>query len=142
MPIIFIADDDLEMRRLLGVTLRRAGFEVELAESGSRLIERLDAARALDREPDLIISDIRMRDMNGLEALRRIRKAAPSVPVILITAFGDARTHERARGLGADVILDKPFDVRLLQREIEWLLGTAGRDASRAPRRLLHGVST
>jgi CheY-like chemotaxis protein len=141
MQVIFIADDDLEMRRLLGVTLRRAGFEVELAESGSRLLERLDAARALGKVPDLIISDIRMRDMNGLEALMRIRKTAPSVPVILITAFGDARIHERARGLGADVILDKPFDLRLLQREIESLLGHGGKEAEREPRRLLHNVS-
>lgn len=130
MPVIFVADDDLEMRRLLSASLRRAGFVVELADGGQRLIERLVAARADHVEPDLIICDIRMPDMNGLEALSRIRKFWPSVPVILITAFGDAHTHQRARGLGADAIVDKPFDLQFLQRTIESLLARRSSELS------------
>lgn len=124
MPTIFIADDDVEMRRLLGASLRRAGFDVELAGSGRRLLEQLDAARASGMAPDLIISDVRMRGMNGLETLSRIRKTSPSVPVILMTASGDTRIHERARGLGASAVLDKPFDLQVLQRKIESILST------------------
>ena len=116
---IFIADDDREMRSLLEASLRRGGFEVHLADSGDTLLAALDAATASGQVPDLVITDVRMPGSDGLEVLRRIRRTLPTLPVILITAFGDRRTHERARSLGATFVINKPFRLGAFRERVE-----------------------
>jgi DNA-binding response OmpR family regulator len=119
---VLLADDDQAMRGLLESALRRAGFEVETARDGTELLERLDAAERNSRAPQLIVSDICMPGLTGLDVLTRVRNHFPAVPVILITAFGDALTHRRAHALGAVEVIDKPFDLGLLCRRISSIL--------------------
>jgi DNA-binding response OmpR family regulator len=115
---VLLADDDHAMRGMLESALFRAGFEVESASNGAELLARLDAADRDSRPPELIVSDICMPGLTGLDVLTRVRQRFPSVPVILITAFGDALTHRRARSLGAVEVIDKPFDLGMLCRRI------------------------
>ncbi len=124
-PQVFVADDDREMRNLIGASLRRDGYDVHLVDSGGELLTELDATREAGGTPELVITDVRMPGLDGLEVLRRIRETMPSVPVILITAFGDARTHERARSLGATFVLDKPFRLDVLRERIGVLIGAS-----------------
>ena len=109
-----LAEDDREMRALLSSGLREAGYFVDEAENGMDLLAKL--ARSLLGLPDggpidIVVTDIRMPGFSGLEVLAALRNTDHSVPVILITAFGDEQTHELAGRLGANAILDKPFDV-------------------------------
>lgn len=120
---ILLADDDAQMRDLLQACLQRAGYQVLSAESGQMLLHMLeDAERDQGKTPDLVITDVRMSGMTGLRVLSTIRVRHPSMPVILITAFGDAETHARARALGADSILDKPFALDRLIQAVRGLL--------------------
>lgn len=115
-PLILLAEDDPEMRRLLSASLRRRGYRVREAASGLELAERLFADFDSGEDlPHLVVSDERMPGLTGLSALRALRKRAFATPVVLITAWGDASLHEEARALGAEV-LDKPFDLEDLHR--------------------------
>lgn len=103
---VLVAEDDPEMRALVAQTLREAGVEVELACDGHELRARLD-----DLNADAVISDVRLPGWSGLSALGWLGLNRPEIPVILITGFGDAITHARARQLGAVAVYDKPLDV-------------------------------
>ena len=108
---ILVADDDEAMRSLLGASLRREGFEVQECVDGGELLAELEAVRNGDPTPHLVVSDLRMPGVNGLDVLHWLRRWLPRVPVILITAFGDRQTHRRAEALGAVMVIDKPFDL-------------------------------
>jgi CheY-like chemotaxis protein len=112
-PRVLVAEDDLEMRRLVCRAMRRAGYEVTEVADGRALISTLIhlMTQAPGSMPDLIISDVRMPGCTGLEVLARLRRSDATIPVILITAFGDQQTHTEAERLGAVRVLDKPFDV-------------------------------
>lgn len=116
------------MRGMLEAALGRAGFEVETATNGTDMLGRLDAAQRVDRAPHIVVSDICMPGLTGLDVLSRIRQRYPDLPVILITAFGDALTHRRARALGAVDVIDKPFDLGLLFRRVQDVLGSHRHD--------------
>ena len=110
------------MRSLLTLSLRRAGFRVTACRDGSDLLSYLTPfiLHEVPVEFDLIVSDIRMPLITGLEILEDLPQREGFPPIILITAFGDQHTHERARHLGAAAMLDKPFkmeDLLLLVRE-------------------------
>ncbi len=108
---ILVAEDDPEMRRLLVTQLRLEGLDVYEASDGRALWRHMKQASGGHAvEPDIIVTDVRMPGMSGIEALRRIRTVAPDVPVIVVTGFGSDHTHHEARALGA-AVLDKPFDV-------------------------------
>jgi DNA-binding response OmpR family regulator len=126
---VLIAEDDNAMRGMLEAALGRAGFEVETATNGTDLLVRLDAAQTVNRTPQLIVSDICMPGLTGLDVLSRVRQRFPDLPVILITAFGDANTHRRARALGAADVIDKPFDLGLLCRRMQEVLGDGAHGA-------------
>lgn len=118
---IVVAEDDAEMRELLVLALEQDGHEIVEARNGDELFARLDSFWARGREPDLVISDIRMPGCSGLSVLAHMNDDERSAPVILITGFGDYELHEQATLLGAAAVLDKPFDVdelRLLARRI------------------------
>jgi CheY-like chemotaxis protein len=111
---VLVAEDQREMRVLMSEVLRREGYEVLEAASGTELIDRLVTGLIADddaRAPDLIVTDVRMPGCTGLEVLARLRRNDWSTPVILITAFGDPATHEEAHRLGAAYVLDKPFEL-------------------------------
>ncbi len=111
---ILVAEDDAEMRALLADALRRDGYEVVEASHGADLMQLLVARLQESGEVqsvDLVISDVRMPGWSGLEILEALRGARAKVPVILITAFGDADVHARAEDLDAYVVFDKPFDL-------------------------------
>jgi len=106
--------DDPEMRALLKSALERRGYGVEAVANGLSILRRVSNGLVVKthRPPDLIISDIRMPGLTGLEALEAIQTLPQRIPVILITSFGDPETHEAARQLGAVRLLDKPFSLQ------------------------------
>lgn len=113
-PHILLAEDDKEMRALLAGALRRAGYKVTECGNGVELLEHLGSFILPDLEHeqvDLVISDIRMPGLTGLEILEGLSKRPDFPPFILITAFGDVETHAKAKYWGALAMFDKPFDV-------------------------------
>ena len=119
---ILLAEDDQEMRAMIAVQLRDDGYDVIEARNG---VELMRAARRFEDALlpfDLIVTDIRMPGWNGLEALDHLRRSGNNVPVIVMTAFGDARIHALAESLGAAVVLDKPFDLDDLRTAVARLI--------------------
>lgn len=112
---ILLAEDDPAMRAMVARALRREGYEVCEVQDGTELLERL-ADRMLRPfwDVDLIVSDVRMPGKTGLDVLTGLRKSDWSMPVILITAFGEQAIHTEAKRLGAAKVLDKPFDLDAL----------------------------
>ena len=101
------------MRALLAWRLRKDGYEVTECAHGIDLINRIDplGAPVESEKFDLIISDIRMPGITGLEVLEDVRHCGTECPpVILVTAFGDRDTHMRACELGVAAVFDKPFE--------------------------------
>lgn len=114
---VLLAEDDRAMRELLEIALRRRGYEVVAVRNGLDLLCVLEEELGDSDQPPVgtvIVSDIRMPHVDGLYLLERIRALGWELPVILITAFGDAETHERARALAAHMVIDKPFDLDVL----------------------------
>jgi len=105
-PRILIVDDDPGQRSLLDSFLRGQGFETVLAESGERALELLPAGKF-----SMMISDVRMPGLSGLETLRRVRPLFPNLPVLLVTAYTDIRDAVGAMRDGALNYLAKPIDL-------------------------------
>lgn len=104
-PLVIIAEDQAEMRRLMILELEAERYTVDPVASGTALWRR-----CIDGPPaDLIVTDVRMPGVDGIEVLRRLRRRGIDTPALVVTAFGDRRLHAEARALGARV-LDKPFD--------------------------------
>jgi CheY-like chemotaxis protein len=121
---IAVAEDESDMRSMVAEALRRDGHRVlEIPNGGDLLVRIARQYRRLDpAEPfDLLVSDVRTPVVTGLEILRGIRDAKLQMPVVLMTAFGDAWTRREAESLGA-VLLDKPFALADLQQEVRRLL--------------------
>jgi CheY-like chemotaxis protein len=117
---VLLAEDDGAMRRLIASVLRTDGYDVHEVGDGVALLEEIEStlgARHERADSFLIVADINMPGLSGLDVLAILRCAFAATPVVLITAFGDAETHAEARELGALTVLDKPFDVDAL-REI------------------------
>jgi CheY-like chemotaxis protein len=121
---ILVAEDDRAMRKLIAGALRKEGHTVTEAASGREALTRLGDAihQGGIRFYDVVISDVRMPGSTGMELLAGLRETNWSVPVILITAFGDAKTHRDARRLGAVAVLDKPFPLTALSWLVRQLL--------------------
>jgi two-component system response regulator PilR (NtrC family) len=112
-PRILVVDDERSMRELLAIVLRREGYEVLLAENGRTAID------LLEREPvDLLISDIKMPDLSGVDVLRAAKRVDQDILGIMITAFASTETAVEAMRLGACDYLSKPFDVDLLKMKV------------------------
>ncbi len=110
---ILVVDDERSMRELLAIVLRREGYEVLLAENGRAAID------TLEREPvDLLISDIKMPDISGVEVLRAAKQIDRDILGIMITAFATTETAVEAMRLGACDYLSKPFDIDLLKMKV------------------------
>lgn len=105
MQTLLLIDDDTSLLRVTEYNLSQAGFTVVAAESGR---EGLDLFRKI--HPDIVVTDIQLGDMDGLDVLQQIKQDEPDVPVIIITAFGSIELAVRAMRLGAFTFIAKPFD--------------------------------
>ncbi len=112
-PRILVVDDERSMRELLAIVLRREGYEVVLADSGRAAVEALGRERV-----DLLISDIKMPDLSGVEVLRAAKDIDRDILGIMITAFASTDTAVEAMRLGACDYLSKPFDIDLLRMKV------------------------
>jgi two-component system response regulator AtoC len=110
MTRMLVVEDDAVARDLLCEILRSEGFEVDAVDDGAPAVERAGEGRY-----DLVLSDVRMERVGGLEVLRAFAERSPSTPVILITAFGDVTGAMEAIGHGAYDYVSKPFNVEELR---------------------------
>ena len=110
MANILIVDDEQSYRQLLSLVFEEQGNSIRTAMNGRQALELLQAEPA-----DVIISDVKMPDMDGIEMLRAVRETLPDVGVILMTAFASVETAREAFKLGADDFIQKPFDVEELK---------------------------
>ncbi len=123
---ILVAEDDDAMRDLLAEALARRGYAVETVADGDALFRRM--ARSIDPVetplPDLLVTDVRMPGLGGLDVVTALRALDQRLPVVVITAFGEPATRARARALGAAHVLEKPFELDVLCRLVQSLLAS------------------
>lgn len=128
---ILLAEDDREMRTLLANALREAEYEVAECSNGFTLLTHLGHLLLPGvheyNEVDLIISDIRMPGVTGMEILHGAYEIGTFPPIIMITAFGDEKTHAQAKEFGAAAIFDKPFDIDAFIDKVRNLLTPYGK---------------
>ena len=114
---ILVVEDDDDMRESLGRILGRAGYQVQLARDGS------EAITVLQTQPfHLVLTDLVMPRMGGLELLREIRRRERDLPVVFLTAFGKPAAFAEAMDLGAVDFVTKPFRADSLLRLIQAIL--------------------
>ncbi len=120
-PLVLVVDDEPDVEVLFRQQFRRElrtdRFTMEFAQSAPMALQRITDAG--DRSLILILSDINMPGMSGLELLPKAKALRPDVPVIMITAYGDADTKRRALENGAEALLTKPIDFATLRSEID-----------------------
>ena len=119
--LILVVDDEPDVEVLFRQQFRRelrAGrFAMEFVQSAPMALQRI--TNAGDESLILILSDINMPGMSGLELLPKAKAMRPDVPIIMITAYGDAETKRRALENGAEALLTKPIDFGTLRIEID-----------------------
>jgi CheY-like chemotaxis protein len=119
--LILVVDDEPDVEVLFRQQFRRdlrtGRFTMEFAQSADIALQRI--ADAGDQSLILILSDINMPGMSGLELLPKAKAMRPDVPIIMITAYGDAETKRKALQDGAEALLTKPIDFETLRSEID-----------------------
>jgi len=124
---ILVVDDEPDVEVLFRQQFRRelrAGrFAMEFAQSAPMALQRI--TNAGDESLILILSDINMPGMSGLELLPKVKAIRPDVPIIMITAYGDPDTKRKALENGAEALLTKPIDFGTLRSEIDSRVGRA-----------------
>jgi CheY-like chemotaxis protein len=132
---VLLAEDDADLRGLLAEALRDAGLEVVECPNGLALVETLVSRLEGGERPfDLVVSDVRMPGVTGLSVLEGLFEWGElrSLPMILITAFGDPRLRELARRFGAVSLLEKPFEMTALMRVVLGAIDGRDPDPTRA----------
>ncbi len=117
---VLVVDDEPEVRQLLGEFLSGRGYDVLLAASGMQALDALDAQRF-----DLVLLDVAMPEMDGVEALKRIVMIDPPVPVIMVTANADISLTSKLLAMGAVDYIPKPFDLDYLEQAVSIQLAAA-----------------
>ena len=119
--LILVVDDEPDVAELFRQQFRRDlranRFNMEFAQSAPAALQPISDAR--DASLILILSDINMPGMSGLELLPKARAMRPDVPIIMMTAYGDAETRRKALENGAEALLTKPIDFGTLRSEID-----------------------
>lgn len=119
--LILVVDDERDVEALFRQQFRRelrsGRFAMEFAQSAPMALQRI--SHAGDESLILILSDINMPGMSGLELLPKAKAIRPDVPIIMITAYGDAETKRQAIENGAEALLTKPIDFGTLRSEID-----------------------
>ena len=125
--LVLVVDDEPDVEALFRQQFRRdlraQRFVMDFAISASDALARI--AGTIEQSLILILSDINMPGMTGLEMLPKVREMRPDVPVIMITAYGDPETKRKAIEGGAEGLLTKPIDFTLLREEIDMRLARA-----------------
>jgi CheY-like chemotaxis protein len=125
--MILVVDDEPDVEQLFRQQFRRdlrAGrFAMEFAQSAAIALEHITEAK--DQSLILILSDINMPGMSGLDLLPKAKTVRPDVPIIMITAYGDQETKRQALARGAEALLTKPIDFGTLRSEIDTRVGSA-----------------
>jgi CheY-like chemotaxis protein len=119
-PLILVVDDEPYMIRLLQHHIERAGYRMVKATNGREALERIR-----DERPDLVLMDVMMPEINGLEVLAEVRKRAETrdLPVIMMTANAQRFPREEAEAAGVSAFLTKPFSPTQLMAEVRRQLG-------------------
>jgi len=119
--LVLVVDDEPDVEALFRQQFRRdlrsQRFMMDFANSATDALKRI--ASTIEQSLILILSDINMPGMTGLEMLPKVKEMRPDVPVIMITAYGDPDTRRRALENGASGLLTKPIDFSLLREEID-----------------------
>jgi CheY-like chemotaxis protein len=118
--VLLVVEDDREMRSLLCDELWDLGLQIKEAGDGDQALQFV-----IDAAPDLILTDLRM-PAGGLDYVARLRTLAPASPIILMTAFGDAKTKAEALRSGVTVFFDKPVRMQELREAIKQVLRLDG----------------
>ena len=125
--LVLVVDDEPDVEALFRQQFRRdlraQRFVMDFAISAADALVRI--ANTIEQSLILILSDINMPGMTGLEMLPKVKEMRPDVPVIMITAYGDAETKHKAMESGASGLLTKPIDFSLLRGEIDTRLEQA-----------------
>jgi CheY-like chemotaxis protein len=125
--LVLVVDDEPDVEALFRQQFRRdlrsQRFMMDFANSASDALKRIGST--IEQSLILILSDINMPGMTGLEMLPKVKEMRPEVPVIMITAYGDPETRRRALENGASGLLTKPIDFTLLREEIDSRLAAA-----------------
>ncbi len=125
--LVLVVDDEPDVEALFRQQFRRdlraQRFVMDIAISANDALARI--AGTIEQSLILILSDINMPGMTGLEMLPKVREMRPDVPVIMITAYGDPETRRKAIEGGAEGLLTKPIDFTLLREEIDIRLARA-----------------
>ena len=125
--LVLVVDDEPDVEALFRQQFRRdlraQRFIMDFAVSAPDALTRI--AGLIEQTLILILSDINMPGMTGLEMLPKVREMRPDVPIIMITAYGDGETKRKAIEGGATGLLTKPIDFTLLREEIDTRLGQA-----------------
>jgi DNA-binding NtrC family response regulator len=123
---ILVVDDEPDMRSALSHALNRGGFSVESAASGTEALVKLK------KDPfSMVITDLKMPEMSGIDLLDAVKKISPQVPVIMITAFGSVHNAVEAMQEGAADYLLKPFSFESLETAVKKILKSAGGNGNR-----------
>ena len=126
--LILVVDDEPDVELLFRQQFRRdlrdGRFAMEFAQSAQGALQRITECEE-NTSLILIFSDINMPGMSGLDLLPKAKAARPDVPVIMITAYGDAETKRKALASGADAFVTKPIDFAIVRDEIDIRLGHA-----------------
>jgi two-component system response regulator (stage 0 sporulation protein F) len=99
-------DDQKGIRRLLQEVFSESGYDIETCANGLRALELIT-----EFDPDLVLMDIKMPGLNGIDALRRLRVTDARRPVIMMTAYGEQHYLDEAKALGVVNFVNKPFDI-------------------------------
>ena len=123
--LVLVVDDEPDVEALFRQQFRRdlraQRFVMDFASSAADALARI--TETIEQSLILILSDINMPGMTGLEMLPKVKEIRPDVPVIMITAYGDAETKRKALENGAEALLTKPIDFAALRQKIETRLG-------------------
>lgn len=111
---ILVVDDEAKMRRLLEIMLTQMGHDVQQAEDGLAALEYLQAHRV-----DLVITDLKMPNLNGIDLLRRLREEDNDVPVIVVTAYGTVESAVEAMKYGASDYIIRPFELDAVEAAVK-----------------------
>src|SRR6266850_3836350 len=114
---VLVVDDDQRLRHLVEVVLQNNGFHVEFAEDGDALLPMVRR-----HHPDVVLLDLKMARMSGIEALQGLRSAGEDLGVIILTAAGDEALIVAAFEAGADDYVTKPFMIRVLLARLRAVL--------------------
>jgi len=119
--LVLVVDDEPDVEALFRQQFRRdlraQRFMMDFANSATDALARI--ASTIEQSLILILSDINMPGMTGLEMLPKVKEMRPNVPIIMITAYGDPETRRKAMASGATGLLTKPIDFTLLREEID-----------------------